>query len=101
MKAIPLPKNDENVLTGGIVTLEHWTMMPDGASYMYLFSDHWEVLTDAQIANSLPGFRSAEHWSLAGLNGKGEMVVLIPGCQVKGWALSPKAPPNPGCYVIE
>ncbi len=86
--------------TCGIVTLLNWTMMPNGQTYLYLWAERMAVLTDAQIAKTVPGFRSAEHWSLAMLNKAGETVTLLPGCQVKAWVYCTKPPDAPGCFDV-
>jgi len=80
----PLPSQ---VLRAGCITLLQWTMMPDGETYMHVWSPAWRVVTDAQCAEILgTPFRSSERWQLFALDAPESDVALavIPGCQVKG-----------------
>jgi hypothetical protein len=86
--------------TSGVVTLINWTMMPNGQTYLYLWAPGMAILTDGQIAKSIPNFRSSEKWTLALFNKWGDIVSLIPGCQVKGWVCAPTAPNAPGCFDL-
>lgn len=46
----------------GVVTVNSWLMVPDGASYIHLFCPRWRIVTDKVMAESVTGFRSSEHW---------------------------------------
>lgn len=85
--------------TAGIITLVNWTLAPNGARYLYMWSPSWEILTDKMIP--LDGFRSSEHWILvARIDGK--IKVIIPGCQIKAW-IACDVPPNTAdvhCYTV-
>ncbi len=85
----------------GIVTLVNWTLMPDGQIYLYVWAPRMQILTDPEIARIIPGFRSAEHWTLALFNGHGQTVALIPGSQVKAWVAADHAPSFPQCFNCE
>ena len=82
----------------GIVTLVQWTMMPDAATYLYVWCQRWEIITDSQMP--VEGFRSTERWQLLGVVND-EVRVLIPGCQVKAWCASEKPPQTKQCFAIE
>ncbi len=57
----------------GVVTVTNWTRMPDGETYLYLYSDHWTILADEAIG---------EDWMLAAWRGE-EIVALVPGKRVQ------------------
>ena len=80
----------------GVITLIEWTMMPDGELYKYLWGENWRVVTDKETG--IEGFRSSEKWQLHG--GRTGSVV-IPGCQVKGFARCSPPPPSRQCYCID
>ncbi len=84
----------------GVVALSDWMTMPDGQSYQSIFADRWEILTDQSVAKTVPGFRSAEHWSLAAVL-NGVVQVLIPGCRVQSWAYCEKPPKVNSCWVVK
>lgn len=90
----------KDMRTSGIVTLSNWTLMPNGQTYLHVWAKDMVVLTDSEIAKTLPGFRSAEKWTLVMYNLAGNIVVLIPGCQVKGWVFSDTAPKHPQCFDV-
>lgn len=73
-----------NEFPGGVVTLLQWTMMPDGCTYMHIWAESWEVVTDK--ATGIENFRSSEKWHLVHRDGNGVPDIIIPGCQVKGFA---------------
>jgi hypothetical protein len=79
-----MSNQDPAVFPAGVVTLHQWTMMPDGSTYMHLWAPAWRVITDK--ATGIPFFRSAEHWHIAAFGPDGRLLILIPGCQVKGFA---------------
>jgi hypothetical protein len=84
----------------GIVTLCNWTMFFDGEEYLYVFCRKWTIFTDKM--NPLKGFHnSAEKWQLVGLGENGEVVALIPGCQVKGFVVSDKCPRPKKCFELK
>jgi len=88
MNAVELPNG--SVPGPGTVTLTDWAMMPDGETYLNVWAQRWEILTDKAIAQTLDGFKSAEHWTLAAVvNNK--IVLLIPGCRVRIWCLAASA----------
>ncbi len=68
--------------TCGVVRLLNWTIMPDGESYINIWCANWEIITDKMMP--VDGFKSSEKWQLAAVL-NGEVVLFIPGCQVKGW----------------
>ena len=47
MKTLEIPTQG-NAETCGIVTLNAWTMMPNGQTYLYLWAESMAVLMDAQ-----------------------------------------------------
>jgi hypothetical protein len=96
MKPIPVPPLGD-ALTSGIVSLSNWTMMPDGDTYLYVWCDRWEIITDGQVP--VENFRSAEKWQLLAVAG-GEVLAVVPGCQVKGWAFAARPPASRACYRI-
>lgn len=98
MKMVSFKDGKNDVLTSGIVTLVNWTMMPDGNTYLYVFCRRWEVVTDKMMP--LDNFRSSEHWQLAGVVGS-NILLFIPGCQVKAWAYSVNKPASPNCYDLK
>ena len=86
----------------GIVTVANWTAMPNGKLYLYLFSRSWLIVTDkgmAQAAN-LERFKSTEGWQIVSVM-DGEVQVLIPGCQVKGFAACTSTPLSPEIAIYD
>ncbi|KKN52797.1 hypothetical protein LCGC14_0609150 [marine sediment metagenome] len=98
MRMLKFKDEEGSVITSGIVTLVNWTMMPDGNTYIYVWCRHWEVVTDKMMP--LDNFRSSEHWQLAGLV-NGNIMLFLPGCQVKAWAYSENKPKSPNCYELK
>lgn len=96
MKKFKIPKKG-GVLTAGIVSLTAWTMAPDGERYLHFWCDRWEIFTDKMMP--LPGFRSSEKWQLAAVVGK-DIVMFLPGCQVKAWMYSAECPKDHTLYKI-
>jgi len=74
----------------GVVTLQQWTMMPDGATYMHLWSPRWRVVTNQ--ASGIDGLRTSDRYHLCAYDKNGLPAVIIPGCQVKGFAACVKNP---------
>ncbi len=81
---------DPRQFPAGVVTLLQWTMMPDGATYMHLWARSWEVVTNKDTG--IDGFKSVERWHLVSRDARGVPLVIIPGCQVKGFAACDKNP---------
>lgn len=79
-----------NQFPAGVVTLLQWTMMADGSTYMHLWAPAWEVVTNQ--ATGIEGFRSVERWHLVARDGAGVPLVILPGCQVKGFAACGRNP---------
>ena len=73
--------------TPGHVIVPHWTkgMDPDEDTHMYLWAPEWRVLTADDTPPHLPAFR--EPWTLAAIVDD-EIVMLIPGSQVRAWIAS-------------
>lgn len=92
--------NASGVITSGVITVVNWTMAPDGLRYLYFYCDRWEIITDAMMP--VKKFRSVEHWQLAAVVGK-EVLMLIPGCQVKGWSFCRTIPLHreSDCYWVK
>lgn len=85
----------------GVVTLNQWTMMGDGHTYLYIWCKDWTIITDKAMSKIVSDFRSSEKWQLFGLVKK-EIKVVIPGCQVKAWAMCKKlVNPQSGTYILE
>ena len=74
----------------GIVTVAEYTMGPDGQEYRYFYSPGWQIQTDAEMP--VEKFRSTEKWQLLGYTAGGELAMMIPGCQVRGFSACNKAP---------
>lgn len=74
----------------GVVTLLQWTMMPDGATYMHLWASNWTVVTNA--VSGIAGLRTVDRYHLVSHDPHGKVRVIIPGCQVKGFAACPSNP---------
>ena len=76
--------------------------MPDGTTYMNLWAKSWRVVTND--ACSIPKFRSVERWHLASYDSDGNVLVIVPGCQVKGFAAcdaNPSYKGGPQAYTVE
>lgn len=84
--------------SAGVVTVYEWTCMPDGESYKHIWCNDWQILTDKEVP--IEGFRSVEKWQLLG-HINGEVVCVIPGCQVKGWAACKEPIRRNSVYCIE
>ena len=82
----------------GVVSLANWHMIPSGVQHRYIWAPRWEVITDKVFP--VEGFRSAERWQLLGYNGVGELKVVLPGCEVKGWCQCDKPPQNPDVCTV-
>lgn len=96
MKGFKIPTTGR-VLTSGIVTVAAWTMADDGEKYLYFWCDRWEIFTDKMMP--VPGFRSSEKWQLAAIVNR-DILMLIPGCQVKAWTYSAKCPNVQSVYKM-
>ena len=81
----------------GLVTVQNWTMAPDGEKYLFFWAEHWQLMTDADVP--VEGFRSSERWQMIAIDEKKEILAIFPGCQVKAW-LRCKAPPQLGCFAF-
>jgi len=79
-----------NKFPAGIVTLNTRTMMPDGAAYMYLWASEWIVITNQM--SGIEGLRTTDKYHLCVYNNHGQPLIIIPGCQVKGYCASNKNP---------
>ena len=68
--------------------------MPNGARYLHLYCERWKIATDKDIGEVIgaEGFRSTERWTLVALHPNGDILATIPGCQVKGLAMSSVPP---------
>ncbi len=92
----------KNVFPAGVVTLMQWTMFADGSTYQYVFCDEWVVVTNQQTG--IDGFRSVERWHLCAYGIDGKVLVVIPGCQVKGFSACREIQTPRGssqCYVVD
>jgi len=72
----------------GIVKSLEWIMTPSGDEYLYVWCEHWEVVTDKAMGErlGLESFRSTERWQLIGrATVDGNPSIILPGCQVKSW----------------
>lgn len=87
-----------NNIQAGIVSVGNWLMMPDGDEYRYIWCPDWRLITDKEVPKN--NFRSSEHWSLLGLNEKGEIIIVIPGCHVKGFIACKTAPKTKTTYRV-
>lgn len=85
----------------GVVTVENWTMAPNGETYLHFWAEKWVVETDKGFAAAmgLKDFRSSERWQLIGVR-DGEPALILPGCQVKGFYVCDLAPPNRNCFRV-
>ena len=75
--------------TGGIITVANWIAAPNGATFLYFWAPVWDVTSDATFP--VEGFRSTEHWQAIALDKDGNVLMVIPGCQVKSWVRCSKA----------
>ena len=89
---------DQDIMKSGVVTLCVWTMAPDGQKYLYAFCRNWAISTDKTFP--VEGFRSTEKWQLIGRNQDGQVVAVIPGCQVKAFMACDKRPASNDCVEI-
>lgn len=80
----------------GVITMNNWTMAPDGETYLYFFSPRWKIVTDGMWP--LPNFRSAEKWQAIPANADGEALAILPGCGVKALLVCAAAPKIKGVY---
>jgi hypothetical protein len=81
---------DPNVFGAGVVTLANWTMMADGSAYMHVWADKWHVVTNE--GSGIKGLRTTDKYHLVAYSADGKAAVIIPGCQVKGYAACEKNP---------
>lgn len=85
----------------GVVTVADWTMATNGKRYICFWCGHWRVVPDKQMP--IDGFKSSEKWTLFAIV-DGDVVMAIPGCQIKAWVRSDKSPPyqqgGTDCCVI-
>ncbi len=82
----------------GILTLNNWTMAPNGDSYLYFFNANWKLVTDGMWP--LPNFRSAEKWQLVATNGAGIVLAIFPGCMVKAITMVEVSPKTKVVYTF-
>ena len=83
----------------GIVTLKIWTMMPDGDTSLYIWAPRWEIIPDGEMP--VRKLHTQEKWTLAAIGREGNVVMLIPGCGVAGWAFLEVPPKNlRACYSV-
>lgn len=99
-RGIAKQANESGVVTSGVVTVNNWTMAPNGVRHTHFYCDHWEIITDAMMP--VDKFRSAEHWQLAAVVGD-DVLMLIPGCEVKGWLFCKAVPPHreADCFCVK
>ena len=79
----------------GIVTSHDWLLCSDGDRYVYLFCEHWRVVTDDKVP--LEHFHSRERWSLFAEDKQGKIIALIPGCGVAGFIAAKLCPKKTIC----
>lgn len=93
-------KHNEKVLLSGVITVINWTMVSNGLRYIYFYCDRWEIITDKMMP--VEGFKSSEHWQLAAMNKKGDVIAIFPGCQVKAWIFCQQMPEHKesDCYYL-
>ena len=79
----------------GVVSVNDHLVLPDG-TYRNAFYGLLRLLPDAEIGK---GFRSSERWSVAVYaEPDGNVVVLIPGCRVRGVVLCSRNRLHPDIY---
>lgn len=91
-----------NVFPAGVLTLKGWTMMPDGATYIHVWAKAWHVVTNQE--SGIPGLRTADRFHAIAYGDDGTPRVIIPGCQVQGFAATPSDPSTKGgpqAYVVK
>lgn len=84
----------------GFVTINDAITMTDSENYGTFYSSRWRITPDDDAAQmlSLEKFHSAERWSLLALDAEGHVVLILPGCRVKGWVSA--AAPSSGRFVF-
>lgn len=86
----------------GIVTFQNWFMAPTGQSFCHAFCKKWLIVTDKAIGEVVKGFKSSEHWQLAGIDSKGNIAMLAPGCGVKNYLYCENPPKGiTNLHIIE
>lgn len=78
----------EEAVTSGVITFADYRMMADGRRYIAAWSPRWEIIADKDMPMKL---RSAEGWFAAAVVG-GNVVLILPGCQVKSWSYCTNMP---------
>ncbi|KKN04347.1 hypothetical protein LCGC14_1098260 [marine sediment metagenome] len=66
----------------GVITVETWTLTPNGARFIYFWCKKWLIVPDKQMP--IADFRSSEKWTLFAIVDD-RVVASFPGCQIKGW----------------
>lgn len=79
-----------NVFPAGVISFRQWCMMPNGGTYMHAWARRWVVVTNA--ASGIPDFRSAERWHACAYDANGNILAVIPGCQVASYAAAAEPP---------
>jgi len=79
----------------GIISLTEAIQLPDGRWAQGIWYDNWRILTDDVIRESIPGFRSSEHWQAVALDrDTGDLIAIIPGCKVRSFVVVRECPAN-------
>ena len=81
----------------GIITVANWTMAPTGETFLYFWAKCWVVITDKMMP--IDSFKSSEKWTLMAIVDD-KAVMLLPGCQVKGFMHAEQCPKLPNLCEI-
>ena len=89
--------NHKDIPQAGIITTNSYIYTPDGDQQRGFFCRNWLIVTTKEAG--LADIKSSDKWAAVALvNGK--VALIIPGCQVMGYAVC-KVAPSINCYHIK
>ena len=87
----------EQIPQAGIITLRNWLYTSNGDQSRCVWCKRWLLHTDKDM--DLVGIKSSDRWAMIALDANGEVLAVIPGCEVTGYAVC-KEPPPINAYVF-
>ena len=86
----------KDIPKAGLITTRDWLITPDGDQNRAFWCEGWLLQTDKEM--DLAGIKSSDKWAAIAFAG-GEILAIIPGCEVTAYFPCQK-PPGHSAYIF-
>ena len=92
MKRADIPRN-------GVIQTRNWIHTPDGDQSNAFYCERWLIVTDKEA--DLAGIKSADKWAAVAYGMDGQILMIIPGCEVVGYVVAFEEPSSTAIYNVK